>query len=108
MKQITAELHAPIKKVKVYRKIISERFNEIYSIDLVEMQQFEKENDGYKYILNCIDVYSRFAWCVPMKSKTGLETSKTLEKIIKSASSPPERSFGLILAKSSIIKMLIK
>jgi hypothetical protein len=67
MKQITAELHATIKKVKVYRKIISERVNEIFSIDLVEMQQFEKENDNYKFILVCIDVFSKFVAIEPTK-----------------------------------------
>ncbi len=35
------------------------------------MQLYEKQNKGYKYILTVIDVFSKFAWAVPLKDKTG-------------------------------------
>jgi transposase InsO family protein len=35
------------------------------------MQAFEKQNNGYKYILTVIDVFSRFAWALPLKTKRG-------------------------------------
>ena len=78
------ELHRSVKKTKIFRKFLSERVNEIWAIDLVFMDKFGDENNGYKYILTCVDIYSRFAFCIPMKSKTGLETSKALVKIFKS------------------------
>ena len=35
------------------------------------MQSMQKFNDGYCYRLLCIDVFSKYAWVVPLKSKTG-------------------------------------
>ena len=28
-------------------------------------------NDGFRYLYVCIDVFSKYAWIVPIKSKTG-------------------------------------
>ena len=90
IQEIANELHKRSYKVKTFRKILSNRINEIFSMDLVEMNDFLDENNGYKYILTCVDVYSRYAWAIPMKSKTGPETAKAIENIIKKASSPRE------------------
>ena len=39
-------------------------------MDLADMQSLEEYNDGYRYLLVCIDVFSKYAWLVPIKSKT--------------------------------------
>src|SRR5277367_5019052 len=44
-----------------------------WQADLVEMIPYEEVNDGYKYMLTVIDLFSRFAWVVPIKNKTGKE-----------------------------------
>ena len=49
--------------------------------DLLDMKSYASKNDGYKYILTCVDVLSRFAWAFPLKSKTGREVAKALEDI---------------------------
>ena len=82
IQEIANELHKRWYKVKTFRKILSNRVNEIFSMDLVEMNDFLDENNGYKYILTCLDVYSRYAWAIAMKSKSGIETAKAIEKII--------------------------
>jgi predicted MPP superfamily phosphohydrolase len=51
----------------------------------------EKENKGYRYILTCIDLFSRYAFVIPMKSKTGIETAKAIEQIIKKEKANPEK-----------------
>ena len=38
-------------------------------IDLVDMSAFENENDGYRWILTTVDVFSRFAICVPIRRR---------------------------------------
>ena len=38
-------------------------------IDLVDMSAFEDENYGYRWILTTIDVFSRYAICVPIRRK---------------------------------------
>ena len=41
--------------------------DEIWSADLVDMQAFSSFNKGFKYILTVIDVFSKYAWAVPIK-----------------------------------------
>ena len=38
-------------------------------MDLVDMSKFEKQTDGYRWILTSIDVLSRFAFCTPVRRK---------------------------------------
>jgi transposase InsO family protein len=44
-----------------------------WQADLADMQSLSKENDGVKYLLTVIDVFSKFAWIVPIKDKTSKE-----------------------------------
>jgi len=55
-----------------------------WQADLVDMQSLQKYNDGYRYILTVIDLFSRYAWAVPVRSKTGEYIVKALEKIFAS------------------------
>ena len=47
------------------------------------MQDYEKENDGFKYILTCIDIFSKYAWVVPVKNKMGSTILKLLKQSLK-------------------------
>jgi transposase InsO family protein len=51
------------------------------------MKKYSEENEGYVYLLNVIDTFSKFAWALPIKKKDGVAVSKAFEKIIKSAKS---------------------
>jgi hypothetical protein len=83
MDNLAKELHRPIKRVKKFRKVISYYKNEIWSADLVDMLKFSDINSGYKYILTMIDVYSRYSFAIPLKTKTGKEMVKALEPLFK-------------------------
>jgi transposase InsO family protein len=43
----------------------------VWEMDLADLSHFSKYNNKYKYILNVIDIFSRFAWSVPLKDKSG-------------------------------------
>ena len=43
--------------------------DEQWSIDLADMQLISRQNKGYRYLLCVIDVFSKFAWVKPVKSK---------------------------------------
>ena len=47
------------------------------------MQKLSKWNPGYKYLLIVLDLFSKYGWIVPLKTKTGLEVSKAFESIFK-------------------------
>ncbi|GFU70974.1 uncharacterized transposon-derived protein F54H12.3 [Trichonephila clavipes] len=51
--------------------------------DLVDMQSLAEFNNGYKYLLTCIDLFSKFAWAVPLKDKFGKSVKSGLEIIFK-------------------------
>jgi transposase InsO family protein len=53
--------------------------NTILAIDLVNMEKFEVK--GFKYLLNCIDMGSRFVYSQAMKNKTDTEVLKAFKKI---------------------------
>ena len=55
------------------------------------MREWEKQNKGYKYMLNVIDVFSKYAWSIPMKNKTGLTTLEAFKKILKECGRIPKR-----------------
>ena len=38
--------------------------------DLMDIGKFKLRNGGYTFILNVIDIYSRYAWSIPIKGKT--------------------------------------
>ena len=80
-KILSEELHKPKRKNYNRRKIIVNHINEIFAADLVEMQKFAKLNKGYRYLLTCIDIFSKFSWVIPLKDKKGITIKNALEKI---------------------------
>lgn len=42
-----------------------------FQADLCDMQALAKQNDGFKYLLMVIDVFSKKAYVQPLKNKTG-------------------------------------
>ena len=81
--ELADELHKPIRRKLQKRLVVSKNVDDIWAADLVEMQSFSKSNKGYKYILMVIDVFSKFGWAVPLKTKTGLAVEDALRKIFK-------------------------
>ena len=81
-KILSEELHKPKRKNYPIRKIIVNRIDEIFAVDLVEMQKFAKLNKGYRYILTCIDIFSKFAWVIHLKDKKGITIKKRFRKNI--------------------------
>jgi len=63
--------------------VIAHHVDDIWCSDLVEKQKLRKWNKGYKYILMVLDIFSKYGWIVPLKTKTGLEVSKALQIIFK-------------------------
>ena len=46
------------------------------------MQAFSKDNNGIKYLLTVIDIFSKFIWIVPLKLKTGQEVTNAFSSIL--------------------------
>ena len=85
-KILSEELHKSKRKNYPRRKIIVNHIDEIFAADLVEMQKFAKLNKGYRYLLTCIDIFSKYSWVIPLKDKRGITIKNALEKIFKQRS----------------------
>ena len=57
--------------------------DEIWAADLIDMQAFSKDNNGIKYLLTVIDIFSKCVWIVPLKRKTGQEVANVFSRILK-------------------------
>ena len=59
-----------------------------WQADLTEMIPYASSNAGNKYILTLIDIFSCYAWAVPLKSKTLGEVVKALKKVFSGGRKP--------------------
>ena len=80
--QLAIELHKPIIKKIKRRKIYSSFRDNIWGVDLAGMQLISKYNKGIRYILCVIDLFSRYAWVIPLKNKKGDSIVEGFKKIL--------------------------
>ena len=85
------EIHHARRKNFERRKVIVNTIDEIWGIDLAQMDSYVTDNDGYKFIMCVIDVFSKFAFCVPLKNKTALSILNALEEIISKSDRTPQK-----------------
>ena len=69
--QLANELHKPIIRKFKKRKVYSSFRDNIWGVDLADMQSLSKYNKGNKYLLCSIDLLSKYAWLIPIKDKKG-------------------------------------
>ena len=68
---LAEELYKPVTRNFQRKKVNVNSIDEIWDADLIDMQPFSKDNNGIKYLLTVIDIFSKFVWIVPLKRKTG-------------------------------------
>jgi len=91
MKQLRIELHKPAKKKFPRLKVRVPYKDHTWSMDLVDMSRWSDENESYKWMLNVIDVWTRYAWSVPMKTKNAKEILNAFESIISESKRKPKK-----------------
>ena len=68
--------------------VIVEEIDNQFEADLASMTDYEKSNDGYKYLLVVIDVFSRYGWIEPLKNKSASAIVSAFQKILKEGRIP--------------------
>ena len=66
------ERHKPIIRKFNKRKAYSQVKDNIWGVDLADMQSLSRKNKGIKYLLCTIDLYSKYAFVIPLKDKKEL------------------------------------
>ena len=69
---LAEELHKPIIRKFDKRKVYSQFKDNIWGVDLADMQSLSRKNKGIKYLLCAIDLYSKYAFVIPLKNKKGI------------------------------------
>lgn len=83
-------LHAPVKKKYSRLKInVNSRNEQNYFAELKDLQKYDKQ---FRYLLVCIDTYSRYAFVKSLKKKTSNKVMQKFESILKKNNEVPEKN----------------
>ena len=63
------ERHKPIIRKFNKRKVYSQFKDNVWGVDLADVQSPSRKNKGIKYLLSAIDLYSKYAFVIPLKDK---------------------------------------
>ena len=85
--QLAEELHKPITRKFKERKVYSTFKDNIWGADLADMQLLSKYNKGIRFLLCVIDIFSKYAWVVPLKDKKGISIVKAFQITLKQSNS---------------------
>ena len=81
--QLAEEIHKPIIR-KFEKRMVHAAFKDnIWGADLADMQLLSRHNKGIRFLLCVIDIFSKYAWIVPLKDKKGISIVKAFQIILK-------------------------
>jgi len=84
-RQRTYTLHKPYRKKFERNRTLVGSIDKQWQVDLADMTQLARANGGHRYLLTCIDCFSRFAWVVPVKRKTATDVEAAFRKLFAMA-----------------------
>jgi transposase InsO family protein len=84
--QATYQLHKPARHTFVRNQTVVAHIDEQWQADLADMTNISSENNGYTFLLTCIDILSRYAWVVPVRSKSAPHMLSAMRQLFKQAS----------------------
>jgi hypothetical protein len=82
-------LHKPKRKIFKRSKVWVSEIDEQWQIDLIDLKSFKGSNFGKTFILTAIDVFSKYAWAIPIKDKEAKSCKIALEHILKTSGRIP-------------------
>ena len=78
-------LHKPYRRRFERNKTIVGSIDKQWQADLADMTQLGRVNNGYRYLLTCIDCFSKYAWVIPVKTKSAEDMVEAIKKLLKTA-----------------------
>ena len=89
--QWAKELHKLIIRKFKKRTVYSRFKDNIWSADLADMQLISKFNKGFRFLLCVIDIFSKYAWVVPLKDEKGVSIVDAFQKILDYSNRKPKK-----------------
>jgi transposase-like protein len=81
-------LHKPVRKQFPRNIVFSTQPLSQFQADLCDMQALADKNDGNRYMLTVIDIFSKIAFVRVLKNKGGAEVTRAFESILKEGGAP--------------------
>lgn len=82
------------KSIKMFNKTIKFHWHDVTQMDLFYVDNLKDDNDGGMYILTVINIFTRYVFCEPLKSKSALEVTNKLRIIFNRLSVLPKNVFS--------------
>ena len=95
--QLAEELHKLIIRKFKKRKVYSTFKDNIWGVDLADMQLLSKYNKGIRFLICVIDIFSKYAWVVPLKDKKGISIVKAFQSILNQSNRKPNKGLNFIM-----------
>ena len=89
--QIENELHKSIIRNVKKKKNVYSSFQDIWGVDLADMELISKYNKGIRYLLCATDLFSKYAWVVHLKSKKVITIVNEFQIILDSSKTKPNK-----------------
>ena len=90
-KKLVEELHKCIIRKFKKRKVYSAFKDNIWGADLADMQLISNFNKGFRFLLCANDIFSKYAWVVPLKDKKGVGIVNAFQKILDYLKTKPNK-----------------
>ena len=92
--QLAEELHKfhkPIIREFEKRKVHAAFKDNVWGADLADMELLNKYNKGIRFLLCVIDIFSKYAWVIPLKDKKGVSIVAAFQSILKQSNRKPNK-----------------
>ena len=89
--QLANELRKPIIRKLKRRRVYSSFKDNVWGIDLADIQLITKYSKGIRYILFAIDLFSKYAWVVHLKDRRGITNVNAFQSILDSSKRKPNK-----------------
>ena len=84
-------MHYPIIRKVNKTKLQSLLIDNIWGADLADMPLKSKFDKRFRFLVCVIDIYSKYAWVIPLKDKKGITTTHAFQKILKESNRKPNK-----------------
>ena len=89
--QLADEFHKLIIRKFKKRKVYSSFRDNIWGVDLADLKFLSKFNRRFTFLLCVIDIFSKYAWVIPLKDKKGISIVNAFQIILKESKKKPNK-----------------
>ena len=78
---------------KDLKEVHSSCIDNIWGADLINLKLISKLKKGFRFLLSVIDIYSKYAWVIPLKNKKGITVTNVFQRILDESKHKPNKTW---------------